>query len=81
MYLIITSENNINCNRLLDLLDNYNYPYINIDRVYASSAILDMASLYGCESFPVVFKLNGSLDDVEREIFHSEFIDNSLILP
>ena len=81
MYLIITNENNLNCNRLLNLLDLYNYPYINIDRVYASSAILDMCSLYGCEEFPVVFKLNGSLDDVEREIFHSEFIDNSLILP
>ena len=81
MYLVITSENNINCNRLLDLLDNYNYPYINIDRRNASSGILDMASLYGCDSFPIVFKLNGSLYEVEREIFHSEFIDNSLILP
>ena len=81
MYLIITSENNINCNRLIELLDNYNYPYINIDRVYASSAILDMASLYGCEEFPVVFKLNASVDDVEKEILHTEFIDNAIILP
>ena len=81
MYLIITSENNINCNRLIELLDNYNYPYINIDRVYASSAILEMVSLYGCDSFPVVFKLLGSFEDVENEILHTEFIDNSLILP
>ena len=77
MYLIITSENNINCNRLIELLDNYNYPYINIDRVYASSSILDMCSLYGCDEFPIVFKLNGSYNEVEREIF----IDNSLIFP
>ena len=80
MYLIITNENNLNCNRLLNLLDLYNYPYINIDRVYASSAILEMASLYGCEEYPVVFKLNGSLDEVEKEIFHTEFIDNALML-
>lgn len=77
MYLIITIENNINCNRLIELLDNYNYAYINIDRRNASSGILDMASLYGCDEFPIVFKLNGSYNEVEREIF----VDNSFIFP
>lgn len=71
MYLIITSENNLNCTRIIDLLETNNYPYVRIDKAFASSPILDMASLYGCNEYPVVFKLNGSYDDIEKELFHS----------
>ena len=64
MYLIITKENCLNCERARLLLQDINH--IAVDKSFVSSNILEN----GDGNFPIVFKLIGSYDDLEKHILH-----------
>jgi len=73
MYILITTHNCLNCQRSKQILDDYNVPYVEIDRSYASSSILEMCELYQ-SSLPYIFKLNyNGYDDLEKQLLHSYF--------
>jgi len=65
MYLIITQKNCINCSRAKILL-NDNSSFIEIDKSFVSSAILEL----GNDQYPIVFNLIGDYDALEKYILH-----------
>ena len=65
MYLIITKNNCINCSRAKILL-NDNSSFIEIDKSFVSSAILEL----GNDQYPIVFNLIGDYDALEKYILH-----------
>jgi hypothetical protein len=65
MYLIITQKNCINCSRAKILLQDIKY--IEIDKSFVSSAILEL----GNGNYPIVFNLIGDYDDLEKKILHT----------
>ena len=65
MYLIITKNNCINCARAKNLL-NDNSSFIEIDKSFVSSAILEL----GNGNYPIVFNLIGDYDALEKYILH-----------
>jgi len=65
MYLIITKNNCINCSRAKILL-NDNSSFIEIDKSFVSSAILEL----GNGNYPIVFNLIGDYDALEKYILH-----------
>ena len=65
MYLIITKDNCINCSRAKILL-NDNSSFIEIDKSFVSSAILEL----GNDQYPIVFNLIGDYDALEKYILH-----------
>ena len=67
MYLIITQKNCLNCKRSIELLENNNYPYIEIDKSFVSSAILELAN----DQYPIVFNNIGDYDDLAKKILHT----------
>lgn len=73
MYLIITIPNCLNCRRSIELLENNNYPYIEIDRSLVSSNILGMCDLYESE-MPYIFQLNhNGYESLETKIYTPDF--------
>ena len=64
MYLIITKNNCINCSRAKILLQDIKY--IEIDKSFVSSAILEL----GNDQYPIVFNLIGDYDALEKYILH-----------
>jgi len=64
MYLIITKNNCINCSRAKILLQDIKY--IEIDKSFVSSAILEL----GNGNYPIVFNLIGDYDALEKYILH-----------
>ena len=65
MYLIITKDNCINSARAKILL-NDNSSFIEIDKSFVSSAILEL----GNDQYPIVFNLIGDYDALEKYILH-----------
>tara|TARA_R100000951_G_scaffold79381_1_gene67360 strand:+ start:183 stop:386 length:204 start_codon:yes stop_codon:yes gene_type:complete len=63
-FLIITNQNCLNCKKAKILLDNTQY--IEINKNYVSSAILEL----GGGNYPIVFNLIGDYDDLEKYINH-----------
>ena len=64
MYLIITKQNCIQCQRCKILLQDTHH--ITVDKSYVSSNILELSD----GNFPIVFQLLGSFDDLEKQILH-----------
>tara|TARA_R100000951_G_scaffold36146_2_gene30903 strand:+ start:1201 stop:1404 length:204 start_codon:yes stop_codon:yes gene_type:complete len=64
-YLIITQKNCINCSRAKILLQDIKY--IEIDKSFVSSAILEL----GNGNYPIVFNYIGDYDDLEKKILHT----------
>ena len=63
-FLIITKDNCLNCKKAKILLDDT--PYIEINKNYVSSAILEL----GGQNYPIVFNYLGDYDDLEKYIIH-----------
>ena len=64
MLLLITKDNCINSARAKTLL--INEPFIEIDKAFVSSSILELAN----DQYPIVFNLLGNYDDLEKHINH-----------
>jgi len=62
MLLLITKENCMNCYKAKMLL--INEPFIEIDKAFVSSSILELAN----DEYPIVFNLLGNYDDLEKHI-------------
>ena len=67
MILLITKQNCIHCTRAKILLQDHNN-YLEIDRNYVSSSILEMSN----GEYPIVFTYLGGNDELEKLIFHSQ---------
>jgi len=67
MILLITKQNCLSCARARILLQDHNN-YIELDRNYVSSSILEM----GNGEYPMVFTYSGGYQELEKHILHSQ---------
>ena len=71
LYLLITRENCLNSKRAEDLLDSEEVSYIKMDYKEVLSEWIDIIKGKGVLSYPVVFKLEGSFDDIYKKFKHT----------
>jgi len=74
LYLLITKDNCLACEKARDILDTEDISYIEMDQNEVISEFIDIIKGKGVLTYPVCFKLVGDGDALNKQVLHTHLI-------
>ena len=74
LYLLITKDNCLACEKAREMLDTEDISYIEMDKNEIISEFIDIIKGKGVISYPFCFKLVGDGDALNKQVLHTHLI-------
>ena len=74
LYLLITKDNCLACEKARVMLDTEDISYIEMDQNEVISEFIDIIKGKGVLTYPFCFKLVGDEDALNKEVIHTQLI-------
>ena len=74
LYLLITKDNCLACEKARDMLDTEDISYIEMDQNEVISEFIDIIKGKGVLTYPFCFKLVGDGDSLNKQVLHTHLI-------
>lgn len=74
LYLLITKDNCLACEKARDMLDTEDISYIEMDQNEVISEFIDIIRGKGVLTYPFCFKLVGDGDALNKQVLHTQLI-------
>ena len=74
LYLLITKDNCLSCEKASSMLDTEDISYIEMDQNEVISEFIDIIKGKGVLTYPFCFKLVGDGDALNKQVLHTHLI-------